>query len=116
MAGDEVIANFEAIKKSGDKVLDASIDWGHAGDDVWWAKLPDNALGRAGSDSGLIADYANLCDDVNAELREGSRTLGMAAAALWKVAKTYRDTEEEVRKRVLEDRGFDPHRVPKSYW
>lgn len=116
MASEEVEAHFKAIKKSGDKILDASADWGNGADDVWWAKLPDDALGRAGSTSGIIADYAKICTDVNAELREGSRTLGMAAAALWKVAKAYEDADEEARKQVLKARGFDTTRLPKTYW
>lgn len=116
MSGQEMQAKFGAIKKSGDKLRDASADWALAADTVWWAPLPDNALGRAGRDSGLIADYAELCRDVNAELREGSRTLGLAAAGLWKVSRAYKDAEEEVRNQVLRTRGFDTKKVPKNYW
>src|SRR4051812_34795064 len=113
-----VEAHFKPIKKSGDKILEAAAEWGHGADDVWWAKLPDDALGRAGgpSGAGLTADYAGICEDVNGELREGGRTLGKAAAAMWKVAKAYKNADAEARKQVLEARGFDPNKVPKGYW
>jgi hypothetical protein len=113
---DEVSVRFKAVKKSGDDVLDASTDWALAADTVWWAPLPAGALGKAGDDAGLIADYTQLCKDVNAELRGGSRTLGMTAAALWKVSNAYKNAEDRARDKVLSIRGFDPDGVPKDYW
>jgi hypothetical protein len=116
MANEELKAHFKDIKKSGDKMLDASTKWALAADTLWWAPLPSDALGRAGSEVGLISQYTQLCREVNTELREGSQTLGMAAAALWSVSKAYENAEHQARDKVLRVRGFDPATVPKGYW